>query len=133
MKRVLLVALICLLPSMIDIPIPTILPPTIIKYPIPQLEIPVSISAYNNLRSQTDDSPNIMANNQRVFHGAIALSRDLEKDFGLKFGDEIHLKDHGTYIFADRMNKRWTRKVDIFMWSYSKAISFGLQKGTILL
>ena len=133
MKRVLLVALICLLPSMIDIPKPTILPPTIIKHPIPKLEIPVSVSAYNALPSQTDDTPFIMASNRRVFHGACALSRDIERDYGLKFGDEIHLKDHGTYIFADRMNKRWTRKVDIFMWSYSKAISFGRQKGTILL
>ena len=66
--------------------------------------IAVSISAYNPTKAQCDDDPLIMANNRRVFVGAVALSRDLEKDYGFKFGDPVYLKGHGTYIFADRMH-----------------------------
>ena len=91
--------------------------------------VAVSISAYNPTEAQCDSDPLIMANNRRVFVGAVALSRDIERDYGLKFGDPVFLKDHGTFIFADRMNKRWKRKVDIFMWKYKDAKQFGRQKG----
>ena len=90
--------------------------------------IPVSVSAYNPTRDQCDSTPFITASNQRVRKGIVALSRDLEKEFGLKFGDKVHLLGIGTFVFADRMHRRWKRREDLFMFSRKKAKIFGRQK-----
>ena len=93
----------------------------------------VSVSAYNPTRQQCDSTPFITASNQRVRKGIVALSRDLEKDFGLKFGDTVHLLGHGTFEFQDRMNKRWKRRVDLFMWNKKEAMKFGRQQGMMVI
>lgn len=97
------------------------------------VKIPVSVSAYNACPTQTDSTPYIMASGKRVYEGAVALSKDIEKEFGLKFGDKITLGDEitlldRTFVFEDRMNKRWKRRVDIFMWSKKEAKKFGRQQ-----
>ena len=77
----------------------------------------VDIFYYTNVPSMTDNTPNTMANNENVFEGAIAISRDLQ-DF-LQFGDRVKLAIKGqelkTYIVSDLMNKRHRRSVDIFL------------------
>ena len=93
--------------------------------------ISVTITAYTSTKDQCDDTPFITASNIRVRKGIIALSRDIEKDFGLKFGDKVEIKGLGIFEFQDRMNKRWTRKVDIFMLCREKAIKFGNRKGEL--
>jgi len=95
--------------------------------------IQVSVSAYNACPSQTDSTPFIMASGNRVYEGAVALSRDLERDFGLEFGDKVHLLGIGTFVFADRMHRRWKRRVDLFKWSKKKAIQFGRQKAIMVI
>jgi len=95
--------------------------------------VPVSVSAYNPCPLQTDSTPFITASNQRVRKGIVALSRDLEKEFGLKFGDKVHLLGIGTFVFADRMHRRWKRRVDLFKWSKKKAIQFGRQKAVMVI
>ena len=95
--------------------------------------IQISVSAYNAIPNQTDSTPFIMASGKRVYEGAIALSRDIERDFGLKFGDKIHLLGIGTFVFLDRMHRRWKRRVDLFKWSKKKAIQFGRQKAIMVI
>ena len=94
--------------------------------------IEVSVSAYNPTIAQCDTTPFIMASGKRVYKGAIALSRDLERDFGLKFGHTIVLLGR-TFTFEDRMNRRHKRRVDIFMWSKKKALQFGRQKAIMVI
>ncbi len=89
--------------------------------------ISVMVTAYNPVKAQTDNTPMTTASNKKVKEGMIALSRDLEKEFGFKFGDEIFLLGLGKFIFEDRMNKRWKRRVDILMMSKKKARGFGIQ------
>lgn len=46
---------------------------------------------------------------------AIAVSRDLI-DRGLSNGTRVRIEGlDGNYIVRDKMNKRWTKKIDIFM------------------
>ena len=93
----------------------------------------VTVTAYSAEVNQTDSTPHITASNKHVKEGYIALSRDLEKDLGLHFGDLILLEGgiYGIFEFQDRMHKRKKRQVDIFYYSTKKAIEFGVKKATL--
>ena len=86
------------------------------------------ITAYPPLAEHTDDSPLITASNTRVRHGIVALSRDIERKYNLKFGDKIHIEGIGSFYFYDRMNKRIKNGVDIFMWDKQDCLEFGRKK-----
>jgi len=51
-------------------------------------------------------------------HRIIAISRDLEKK-GFSMGDEVTISGAGRYdgkwVIEDRMNKRWTNKIDFLV------------------
>lgn len=95
--------------------------------------IKVTITAYNPVKSQTDDTPNITASNGIACDGIIALSRNLEKNYNFKFGDLITIYNIGVFKFEDRMNKRWKNRVDILMMKNKDAKKFGEQTGWIIL
>ena len=89
--------------------------------------IPVKVSAYNPVSAQTDSTPEITASNKRVRDGIVALSRDVEEEFGFKFGDIVVIEGLGSFVFEDRMNRRWRRRVDILMHSPEAARKFGVR------
>jgi len=102
-------------------------------YPVSTVRyIPVVVTAYNPIESQTDTTPYLTASNKLVRPGIVALSRDLEKDFGFTFGDMVVLEGIGSFIFEDRMNKRWKRRVDILMSSREDAKKFGRKKSYLV-
>ena len=85
----------------------------------------VTVTMYHPVRSQTDSTPDILADGTRIrVHKAseyrfIAVSRNLLKRHGgfLDYGDFIVLsgtgnKD-GVYQVKDTMNKRWVNRIDI--------------------
>ena len=74
----------------------------------------VIVSAYNNVVSQTDSTPNICAWNDPVRPGIIAVTRDLERA-GLKRNVKVIVEDVGKFTVLDRMNKRYEKGIDIFM------------------
>ena len=88
----------------------------------------VTASAYNSLPGQTDSTPNIAAWGDRLKPGmkAIAVSRDLLA-MGLKHNTEVTIKGlPGKYRVLDKMNKRWEKKIDIYMGNdRSKAMRWG--------
>lgn len=63
---------------------------------------------------------------------SIAVSRDLIDD-GLGHMTEVKIDGlEGTYIVRDKMNKRWKKKIDIFMGlDVKKAREWGKKKVTI--
>ncbi|MDX1610354.1 MAG: hypothetical protein R3225_09565 [Halofilum sp. (in: g-proteobacteria)] len=63
---------------------------------------------------------------------AIAVSRDLI-DHGLDHMTEVRIEGlPGTYYVRDKMNKRWKKKIDIFMgMDVQKARKWGKRKVTI--
>jgi len=90
----------------------------------------VKATAYNAEASQTDDTPDICAWGDKVRPGIIAISRDLEK-LGLTRGKEVEVEGLGTFVVLDRMHKRKTNQIDIFMESKQDALEFGIQKRRI--
>jgi 3D (Asp-Asp-Asp) domain-containing protein len=83
----------------------------------------VTATAYNSLPSQTDHTPNIAAWGDKLVPGmkAIAVSRDLLSK-GLIRGTKVKIAGlPGTYTVLDKMNKRWRRKIDVYMGNNVKA------------
>jgi 3D (Asp-Asp-Asp) domain-containing protein len=104
-----------------------------VRVPEPEffMEIPVEITSYNADPAQTDSTPEITASGKKVSETYCALSRDIEKEFGLKFGDKVDIEGYGVFEFQDRMNKRIKRGVDIFRWSRQEALEIGRREGVI--
>jgi len=83
-----------------------------------KVTLTVTATAYNSVEHQTKKGNiglaawgDILEPGER----AIAVSRDLIK-LGLDHNEEIEIEGlKGTYIVKDKMNKRWTKKIDIYM------------------
>ena len=53
---------------------------------------------------------------------AIAVSRDLLLEYGLKHGTKVRIKGlSGEFLVLDKMNKRWRKQIDIYMGMNRKA------------
>lgn len=95
----------------------------------------VTATAYNSLEAQTKKGdPNTTAWGDQLKPGmkAIAVSRDLIQE-GLDYNTEVKIEGlKGTYRVVDKMNKRWTQRIDIYMGNkVEKAKEWGKQDVTI--
>jgi len=82
----------------------------------PARELEVTATAYNSSSGQTDASPGVTAFGIRLKPGmrVVAVSRDLEA-LGLTDGVSIRIDGlDGDWRVGDRMDARWTRKIDIY-------------------
>lgn len=98
-------------------------PPAQTSLASPERTLKVKASAYNSLRNQTDATPNIGAWGDTLEPGmkVIAVSADLI-ELGLARGQIVRIRGlDGEYTVADRMSKRWERKIDIYMGTDVKA------------
>jgi 3D (Asp-Asp-Asp) domain-containing protein len=82
----------------------------------------VTVTAYS-----PSDSGRITASGKRAQPGMLALSRDVERDMQLRFGDKVRLEGLGTFVVEDRMARRWKRRVDVRVLTHREARSFGRQ------
>ncbi len=83
----------------------------------------ITVTAYSSTPDQTDDSPFITANGTYVYDGIIAanfLPFDTKVRFPEMYGDKI-------FIVEDRMAKKNSHKMDIWMPSRSLALQFGVK------
>jgi len=90
-----------------------------------------TITAYNSEAAQTDDSPCITANGFNVCeHGQEDTIAANFLPFGTKvmipelFGDRV-------FVVRDRMNKRHTSRVDVWMKDRQVALKFGVKVAKI--
>ena len=99
-----------------------------------KISLEVSASAYTSSAAETDATPTLAAWGDTLQPGmkAVAVSRDL-LDLGLGHNKEIWIEGlPGTYKVLDKMNKRWTKKIDIYMGNdVEKAREWGKQTVTI--
>jgi 3D (Asp-Asp-Asp) domain-containing protein len=90
-----------------------------------------SMTAYNSEPGQTDNSPCITANGFNVCeHG---VEDTIAANF-LKFGTKVRIPElfgDRVFVVRDRMNKRYSNRVDIWMNNYSDAIKFGVKTAKI--
>tara|TARA_R110001583_G_scaffold2536_6_gene18269 strand:+ start:2282 stop:2665 length:384 start_codon:yes stop_codon:yes gene_type:complete len=94
----------------------------------------VTASAYTSSAGETDLTPNLAAWGDTLKPGikSIAVSRDLI-GMGLTHNQEVRIKGFdGTYRVLDKMNKRWKKKIDIYMGNdVKKARQWGKQEVVI--
>ena len=123
-------------------PVPA--PPAGIETPRPEAPPPaasgeqtlrVKASAYNSVRGQTDRTPAIGAWGDSLAPGmkVIAVSNDLI-ELGLERGQVVRIRGlDGEYVVRDRMSRRWSRKIDIYMGTDVKAArQWGVREVEIL-
>jgi len=95
-------------------------------------QLRVTATAYTSHYGQTDKTPFLAAWNNRIRPGMkiIAVSRDLIKKYGLTNGVKVKIKGlPGYYTVRDKMNKRFKRKIDIYMGvNKRKALKWGKRK-----
>ena len=97
-------------------------------------KLQVTASAYNSLPEQTNTDPSVAAWGDNLKPGmkAIAVSRDLIP-LGLNRNTEVKIEGlDGTYMVLDKMNARWSKKIDIYMGlNKDKAKEWGSQQVVI--
>lgn len=90
----------------------------------PKDEVVVDATIYHAVEGQTDSTPLITASGKHIDpsnpagHRWIAVSRDLEA-LGFVFGKRVMVMgaEHmdGIYTVEDRMNRRWTKRIDFLV------------------
>ena len=102
--------------------------------PTGERSLEVTATAYNSVRGQTSGQPNLTAWGDWLEPGmkAIAVSRDLI-ELGLTHGVEVEIEGlPGKYVVRDKMAKRWSRKIDIYMGQdVQRALRWGRRRVTI--
>jgi len=93
----------------------------------------VTATAYNSVESQTKKGDPITAawgDKLKPGMKAIAVSRDLLKVEGIEHGTRVKIEGlPGRYKVLDKMNKRWQKKIDIYMGTdVQKAREWGKQQ-----
>lgn len=96
----------------------------------------VTVTTYNSVPEQTDNTPKTTAFNKKVGPGTIAISRDLFLR-GWTPGEKLWLEGLGVYKISDIMNKRFTHRVDIWIpknmkhFKEEKVLAVVLNRGII--
>jgi len=89
----------------------------------------VTATAYSSHKSQTDKTPFLAAWNNRIRPGMkiIAVSRDMLTRYGLRNGSKVRIGGlPGYYTVRDKMNKRYRKRIDIYMgMNRRKALRWG--------
>jgi 3D (Asp-Asp-Asp) domain-containing protein len=87
----------------------------------------VTVTAYNPEEDQCDEDPYVAASMRRVRSGTIAVSRDLFRQ-GWVFGRKVRIEGLGIFEINDLMNKRFSNRIDVFMWDRNQAEAFGRRR-----
>jgi len=93
----------------------------------------VSLTAYNSLRGQTDDDPCTTANGFNLCSNG---KEDSVAANFLPFGTKIMIPDlfgDRVFVVRDRMNKRFSNRVDVWMIERSDALKFGVRQSQIVI
>jgi LysM repeat protein/3D (Asp-Asp-Asp) domain-containing protein len=109
--------------------------PNLDMRPLGKRSLRVTATAYTSHRNQTDNTPFIAAWNNRIRPGMkmIAVSRDLLRYRGIRNGAKVRISGlPGYYRVKDKMNKRYKRRIDIYMGlNKRKALRWGRRSVTI--
>jgi len=95
----------------------------------------VTATAYSSHAGQTDKTPFLAAWNNRIRPGMkiIAVSRDMLTRYGLRNGSKVRIGGlPGYYTVRDKMNKRYKKRIDIYMgMNRRRAMRWGRRSVTL--
>lgn len=96
----------------------------------------VTATAYNSVEAQTkkgDAATAAWGDQLKPGMKAIAVSRDLLEQEGFDHNTKVKIEGlPGTYRVLDKMNKRWSKRIDIYMGNnVEEAREFGKQEVAI--
>jgi len=86
--------------------------------PFGKRKLRVTATAYSSHGRQTDKTPFLAAWNNRLRPGMkiIAVSRDMLTKYGMRNGTKVRIAGlPGVYRVRDKMNKRYKKRIDIYM------------------
>jgi len=92
----------------------------------------VTVSMYTSRRCETDSTPWQTADMSNVRPGIVAVSRDLMREHGLRFGQRIFIAGYGVYEVRDVMNPRWERRVDLWCPDLKAAKLHGVNEAVMI-
>ncbi|MBM4293702.1 MAG: hypothetical protein FJ126_02205 [Deltaproteobacteria bacterium] len=92
----------------------------------------VTVTAYHPGAYCPGVPKGITASGLKVKEGMLAVSRDVERNMNLGFGDRVLLHGLGVFEFQDRMALRCRKKVDIYIDCTKKARRFGVKRYVVL-
>ena len=99
-----------------------------------EVSLDVTVTAYNSVVEQTNEDPRTAAWGDELEPGmkVIAVSRDL-LSMGLRRGTKVRIEGMpGEFVVLDKMNRRWERRIDVYMGEDVRAARrFGKQDTTI--
>ncbi|MCC7357496.1 3D domain-containing protein [Candidatus Uhrbacteria bacterium] len=85
-----------------------------------------TLSAYNSIPNQTDGSPFVTAAGTCVRDGVVASN-------AFRIGTKIRFPElfgNKVFVVEDRMNERYTNRIDVWMTELGDARKFGLKRNT---
>ena len=91
----------------------------------------VHATAYTAREEECNSQPWVTASGTPSRVGVIAVSRDIEQ-IGIKLGDLVIIKGMGLFRVEDRMNKRWTNRIDILHANLKAARRFAKREVEIM-
>lgn len=91
----------------------------------------VTVTSYNPTRAQGWGDGMITNDGNLAVPGVIALSHDLFDQYGLTHGQTVILKGYGAFRVADKMNKRFKRRVDIISLIPQWSKKFGVRESVL--
>ncbi|KKU90829.1 MAG: hypothetical protein UY23_C0006G0038 [Candidatus Jorgensenbacteria bacterium GW2011_GWA1_48_11] len=96
---------------------------------VQSVTVKVWVTAYSSTPEETDDTPFITASGKRVRDGIAAANF-------LPFGTRIQIPElfgDKTFVIEDRMSKRKSNFVDIWMPTKNKAKFFGINEAEVVI
>lgn len=75
----------------------------------------------------------IMANGEKVYKGAVAISPDIRDNGILMFGDKIYIDEYGEFEVACLTHKRHKRLIDIYTTDLKEAKMHGAKRKRVYL
>lgn len=90
----------------------------------------VTVTSYNPLEHQCDDTPLIDSNNKLVMPGTVAMPKAYREKMGISLGQTIVLEGLGAFTVTGHMNARFKEKakVDVISFIPKWSKRFGIKE-----
>jgi 3D (Asp-Asp-Asp) domain-containing protein len=90
----------------------------------------VTLTSYQPVAKQTDSSPTWTSIGDRTTMFGVAVSQDMLRDGRVKYGDILIVEGmKQARVVNDCMNKRYTNRIDILVFTHNEEKKIGVRKG----